>query len=113
VELQVNVEEPPGAITDGYTESVAVRSVTVAVAGVLVPPAPEQTSVNVFGAVSAPVDWVPLVASAPVQPPEAVQDVALVELQVSVDEPPTATTVGLALRVAVGGTATVMLTVAA
>ena len=39
-------------------------------------------------AVSAPVLWLPLVASAPLQPPEAVHDVALVELHVSVDAPP-------------------------
>jgi hypothetical protein len=46
IELQVNVEDPPGAITEGYTESVAEgTTLTVAVAGALVPPAPEQTSV--------------------------------------------------------------------
>jgi hypothetical protein len=66
----------------------------------------------VVAAVSAPVDFVPLVASIPVQPPEAVQEVALVEFQVSVEAPPEATAVGLALSVAVGGTSTVMVTVA-
>jgi hypothetical protein len=45
---------------------------------------------------SAPVDFEPLVASAPDQPPEAVQAVALLEDQVNVDEPPLATLVGLA-----------------
>jgi hypothetical protein len=37
---------------------------------------------------------VPLVAREPLQPPEAVQDVALLELQVNVEEPPLGTTVG-------------------
>jgi hypothetical protein len=54
---------------------------------------------------------VPLVALVPVQPPEAVQEVALVELHVSVDAAPLATEVGFAVRVTVGvpGTVTVAL----
>jgi hypothetical protein len=56
---------------------------------------------------------VPLAAFVPLQPPEAVQDVALVELQVSVDDPPLAMVGGLAIRVAVGtGLAGVTVTVA-
>ena len=51
---------------------------------------------------SAPVDWLPLVALAPLQPPEAVQVVASVELHVNVDDPPLLTLVGLAVRVTVG-----------
>lgn len=38
----------------------------------------------------------------PDQPPEAVQEVALVELHVKVEEPPEATLDGLAVSVAVG-----------
>ena len=53
-------------------------------------------------AVNAPVDCDPLVASVPVQAPEAVQEVALVELHVSVELPPLATLVGLAVSVTVG-----------
>jgi hypothetical protein len=53
-------------------------------------------------AVSAPVLWVPLAATAPVQPPEAVHAVALVELQVKVDDSPLLTVAGEALIVAVG-----------
>jgi len=54
---------------------------------------------------------VPLAAFAPANaPPVAVHDVALVELQVSVEDPPAATVVGFAVRVAVGGGA--MVTVA-
>jgi hypothetical protein len=45
----------------------------------------------------------PLVAFAPVQPPEAVQLVASVELQVNVAEPPVATVPTDGARVTVGG----------
>ncbi len=56
---------------------------------------------------------VPLVAFAPVQPPDAVQAVALVELHVRVDAAPLATEVGAAASVTVGAGVTVaMLTVA-
>jgi hypothetical protein len=44
----------------------------------------------------------PLVALAPLQPPEAVHAVALVLLQVRVDVPPDATLVGFAVRSTVG-----------
>ena len=44
----------------------------------------------------------PLAAFVPLQPPAAEHDVALVELQVSVDAPPLAILVGFAVRVAVG-----------
>jgi hypothetical protein len=47
---------------------------------------------------------VPLVASVPLQPPEAVQELALVEFQLNVAAPPLATDVGLTVRVAVGTT---------
>lgn len=45
---------------------------------------------------------VPLVASEPVQPPEAVQDVALLELQESIEVPPLGTVDGAALKLTVG-----------
>ena len=45
---------------------------------------------------------VPLVALAPLQPPEAVHEVAFIELHVSVDVPPLATEVGAAPSEAVG-----------
>ena len=50
----------------------------------------------------------PLLASTPLQPPEAVHDVALVELHVSVEDPPLATVDGTAVMVAVGMIATVV-----
>jgi hypothetical protein len=55
---------------------------------------------------------VPLVAFVPLQPPEAVQDVALVELQVNVEDPPLVVVVGLAVSMAVGTGLVVTVTVA-
>jgi hypothetical protein len=49
----------------------------------------------------------------PLQPPEAVQDVALVELQVNVEDPPLVVVVGLAVSMAVGTGLAVTVTVAA
>ena len=106
LELQVNVDEPPGAITEGYTESVADGTTfTVAVAGALVPPGPEQVNENVEFDVSAPVLRLPLAAKVPLHPPEAVQEVALAEDQVSVAEPPALTGELDASSVAVGNAA--------
>ncbi len=51
---------------------------------------------------SAPVDWVPLVALLPDQPPEAVQAVALVEDHVRVEPPPEAMVLGAALILTAG-----------
>jgi hypothetical protein len=53
-------------------------------------------------AVRAAVICVPLVSWVPLHPPEALQDVALVELHVSVEVPPAATVCGFADRVTVG-----------
>lgn len=63
-------------------------------------------------AVMAVVVCVPLVASGPVQPPDAVQLVAFVELQVSIVVLPLVTLVGFALMVTVGNGATVTSVVA-
>ena len=80
---------------------VAAVTVTVAlwVAG---PPAPVQVSVNTVVAVTAGVFADPLVASAPLQPPEAAQEVAFVDDQVSADALPLATVLGFADSVMVG-----------
>ena len=61
-------------------------------------------------ALSAPVFALPPVGSLPDQPPEAVQLLALVEDQFSVDDPPVLTVVGLALRLTVGDAATLTVT---
>jgi len=51
---------------------------------------------------SAPVDQVPLIATAPRQPPAAVHAVAFSELQLNVDMPPLAIVAGDAASVTVG-----------
>lgn len=58
----------------------------------------------------APVPPDPLVALLPLQPPDAVQAVALVVLQVSVDEAPLARLVGFAASVTVGNGSTATVT---
>jgi hypothetical protein len=55
---------------------------------------------------------VPLVASAPLQPPDAVHEVALVELHVNVEAPPEATVAGFTVKLAVGTVLPVTMTVA-
>ncbi|HEY6482042.1 MAG TPA: hypothetical protein VIY54_00790 [Steroidobacteraceae bacterium] len=77
----------------------------------LVPPAPAQVNENTVGAVSAAELRVPLLASEPLQPPEAAQEVAFVELHVSVVAVPVETVVGLADKVAVGTMLTVTVAV--
>ena len=56
---------------------------------------------------SAPVLCVPLIAFAPLQPPEAVQEAAPIELQVRVEAPPLATDAGFAVNVTVSAGTTV------
>jgi hypothetical protein len=51
---------------------------------------------------TAPVDCEPLSPLAPLQPPDALQEVALVLDQVSVEEAPEFTVLGVALSVTVG-----------
>lgn len=109
-ELQVSIEAPPPATTIGLAASVTVAAgmmVTVAVAALLPPPAPEQTSEYAAAALRDAVFWLPLAGLAPLQAPEAVQDVALVELQVSVEAPPLTTAVGFAASATVAAGVTV------
>ncbi len=116
VELQVSADVPPLATFVGAAVSVAVGSgaiVTVAVAAALVPPGPVHVNEYVSSAVRGPVVCVPLLAKDPLQvPPEAVQEVALVELQLSVAAPPLATELGETVSVAVGAEASTIVTVA-
>jgi hypothetical protein len=58
----------------------------------------------VVAAFNAPVARLPLADRVPVQPPEARQEVAPTDFQLSVEEPPAATATGEALRLAVGVT---------
>ncbi len=85
------------SVTDG------AEADTVTVADCVAEP-PVPVHVNSYSVVldRAPVDHVPLVPTAPCQPPEAVQAVASVELQRRLDVPPSATVVGLADMMIVG-----------
>ena len=61
---------------------------------------------------SAPVLWVPLVALVPLQPPEAAQEVAMVEFHVRVEPAPRTTVVGFAVSVTVAAGTTFTVAVA-
>jgi hypothetical protein len=78
----------------------------------VLPPGPAQVKVNVLVAVSGPTFWLPLTALGPDHAPPAVQVVALVDVQVRVEDPFMLTVVGLAVSVTVGrgGGATVTVT---
>lgn len=104
VELQVNTAESPVPTVLALAVSVTVGTrVTDTVAAALVPPGPVQVSEKLVFAVSAPVLDVPLVDWVPLQPPDAVHDVAFVELHVNVDAAPLLTVVWDALSATVGG----------
>src|SRR5258706_9850360 len=105
VEDQVRVEAAPLATDVGFAvrDTVGTGGVTVTVAEALpVPPAPVQASPNVLVLVSTPLDWLPEVVLVPVHAPEATQDVASVEDQVSVEDPPLVIDVRLAVNDTVG-----------
>jgi hypothetical protein len=110
VEFHVSTEAPPEVTAVGLAINVAVAggvvtaaTVTVTVAGLLVPPVPLQVNEYVVVAASAPVETLPLIASAPTNvPPVALHAVALSELQVNVVELPPAIEVWAALNDAVG-----------
>lgn len=100
VELHFNSEVPPLGTTVGYTLSVVAGTIlTRTEDAALLPPGPVQVNEYALGKLRAPVLCAPLVGKTPLQPPDAVQDVALAELQVSVEAAPPATTVGLAVSV--------------
>ena len=105
-ELHASVAALPICTVMGFAFSVAVGGavtaiVTAAVAGEA-PVAPAQLSVKVVDALSAGVVKVPLVGSAPLQPPDAVHAVVFAELQVSVATPPAWTLVVLAFSATLG-----------
>jgi hypothetical protein len=105
VDDQVSVELPPLATLLGLAVKDTVGGLTVTDTVVelwAVPPAPVHVRTNLVVAFSATVVWVPLVGSLPVQPFDAVQDVALVEDQVSVDVLPMSTVEGFAEIVTTG-----------
>ncbi len=102
---QASVEAVPLVTVLGTALSVTTggNADTVTVADcVAEPPGPVHVSWYSVVAESAPVDQVPLVATVPCQPPEAVQAVASAEFQLKVDVPPLAIVVGAAESVTVG-----------
>jgi hypothetical protein len=106
VEDQVRVDAPPWATLAGLAaiETLGgVAAVTVTVTDCdAEPPAPVQVRANFVVAVRVDVVCEPAVASEPLQPPEAVQAVALVEDHVSADAAPLFTVVGFAVKVTAG-----------
>ena len=83
--------------------AVPVVAATVTVADCAAePPVPVHVSVYLAVAVRAAVFCEPLAGSAPLQPPVAAQEVALLEDHVKVEAAPLATVLGLAVRVTVG-----------
>jgi hypothetical protein len=105
---QVTVEVPPLVTLVGLALSEMLGGVaeTVTVADCdAEPPAPVQVSMNFVVAVRADVVVEPMVASLPLQPPEAAQEVALVDVQFNVAPPPLAIVLGLALKLTVGAVA--------
>jgi hypothetical protein len=106
VEVQVRVDALPLLTLEGLALNDTVgaggaETVTVADCDAE-PPAPGHVSVNFVVAVRAGVVCEPAVASAPLQPPEAEQAVALVADQVSAEVAPLLTVAGLAARVTAG-----------
>jgi len=105
VETQVSVELAPLAMLVGLAlkDTLGAGAETVTVTDCAAePPAPVQVRVNFVLAVRAGVVLEPLTPSPPLQPPEAEQEVALVEDQVKTDVAPLFTVVGFADRVTAG-----------
>ena len=101
----VSVVEAPKLTVLGLAVSVTdgAKAETVTMADcVAEPPVPVHVSSYSVVLESAPVDQVPLVAKAPCQPPEALQEVAFCDCQVRVEALPLATVEGDAPRVIVG-----------
>jgi len=102
---QARVEEPPLTTEAGFavSDTVGTGAVTVTLADALaVPPGPVQTRVKVLEPVNTPLDWLPEIALTPDHAPEAVHELASVDDQMSVEAPPFATDVGLAVSETVG-----------
>jgi hypothetical protein len=105
VEDQLNVELPPLETLVGLalSETLGAAADTVTVADCVAdPPAPVQVSMYLVVAFSAAVLFEPLIASDPLQPPEAVHAVALVADQLNIDAAPLLSVLGLAVSVTAG-----------
>jgi hypothetical protein len=106
---QLRFEVPPCATCAGFAEIVTTGAGTAPTATEAVcvtePPAPVQLNVYVYvrTVLRVPVDSVPLVALAPVKSPVAAHEVALLELQLSVEAAPCRIAAGFELSASVGG----------
>ena len=103
---QLNVELAPlemlvGLALNDTVGATVATGVTVTDCAAL-PPVPVQVRVYCVVAVTAAVALAPLIGSVPLHPPDAVQLVAFVEVQVSIAALPFAKVVGLAERVIAG-----------
>jgi hypothetical protein len=108
VEAQVRVAVLPLVTLVGLapSERLGEAAVTVTVADWdAVPPGPSQVRVNFVVALNVTVLCEPFVACDPVQPPDAEQEAALVDDQVSVVGVPLITVLGLADNVTAGAAA--------
>ena len=106
---QVRVDALPLAMVLGLALKLAVTvgfalTVTVAV-WAAVPPVPVHVRVYAEVALSAPVDWLPEIAFAPDQAPDAAHEVAFVADHVSVALPPLLIALGPTLSVTAGADA--------
>jgi hypothetical protein len=105
LEDQLNVALPPLETLVGLalSETLGAAADTVTVADCVAdPPAPVQVSVYLAVALSADVLIEPAIASDPLQPPEAVHAVVLVEDQFNIDAAPLLTVLGFAVSVTAG-----------
>jgi hypothetical protein len=105
VEDQVNVELPPLDTLVGLAliETLGDAAETVTVMDCDAdPPAPVQVSVNFVVAVRADVAFEPLIGWDPLHPPDALQEVVLVDDHVNNDVAPLLTVLGLAEIVTAG-----------
>lgn len=105
--LQLKVEVPLKPTEVGEADRVRLGPTFTVTLLAILPPAPEQVKLYVVAEVKPEIAWLRLlpVDLAPLQPPEAVQEVALVVLQTSVVLPPYPTGFGLADKVSVGAEA--------
>jgi len=106
LEFHVRVDDAPAATAAGDAFSVTTgcgRTFTVAITGAVMPPGPAHVIEYRVVAVNGPVLWLPLVARVPLQPPDAVQEAALIELHERTAVPPETIDVGAAESMAVGG----------
>ena len=117
VEDHVSCVLPPLFTAVGFALSVAegaglLLTVTVTLCMALVPPGPVHCAEKVLFDVMLEIVCVPDVATLPLQSPEPVHEVALVEVQLSIDVPCGETAVGFAVRSTVGAGALVTVTCA-